>query len=168
MDIAQETIKSIVNKASNGEINIPMFQRKFQWKATQVRDLAESLYKKYPIGVILFWKTDSEVTPKTTKKPNSHWIVDGQQRVSSFCILFGEKPYWWPSTKDWEDKIKKMDVMINIETQEIGLSNPLRKKDPRWISFRDILKLNNENEVEVLAERISKKLQSDIITFGMF
>ena len=56
MDIAQETIKSIVNKASNGEINIPMFQRKFQWKATQVRDLAESLYKKYPIGVILFGK----------------------------------------------------------------------------------------------------------------
>jgi uncharacterized protein with ParB-like and HNH nuclease domain len=34
---------------------VPEFQRGFVWKATQVGDLAESLWLDYPIGNVLIW-----------------------------------------------------------------------------------------------------------------
>ena len=161
MEISNESVKSLVKKASNGEINIPIFQRDFKWKPSQVRDFAESLYRKYPIGLILFWKLDMDITPKTTKSSNPYWIVDGQQRVSSLCILFGEKPYWWPSAKDWDEKKKKYEVMINLENEKIGLANPLRKKDPKWISIREILNVKEEKELKTIAKKLSKETSLD-------
>jgi uncharacterized protein with ParB-like and HNH nuclease domain len=48
MAYASVTIKDIVERSINHKWSIPEFQRGFVWKATQVRDLIESLWLNYP------------------------------------------------------------------------------------------------------------------------
>ncbi len=43
-----------------GDIAIPEFQRAFEWDAKRVAELADSLYKGYPIGMLIFWEKEDE------------------------------------------------------------------------------------------------------------
>jgi len=49
---------------------LPEFQRQYVWRKDQAKMLLSSLAKDYPVGALLFWKTDNppelkyEVTPK--------------------------------------------------------------------------------------------------------
>ena len=51
-------VREIVDHAIGHTWSVPEFQRGFVWKATQVRDLAESLWLDYPIGNVLIWNSD--------------------------------------------------------------------------------------------------------------
>jgi uncharacterized protein with ParB-like and HNH nuclease domain len=104
-------IKEIVDKAIAHEWSVPEFQRGFVWKATQVRDLAESLWLNYPVGSILIWDSRAQkksVEPKnvTDAQSPSLWLVDGQQRTTALCILAGRKPYWWTDGQRWNELVK--------------------------------------------------------------
>jgi len=57
MAYEQIKIRDIVDRGVNHTWSIPGFQRGFVWKATQVRDLAESLWYDYPIGSLLVWNS---------------------------------------------------------------------------------------------------------------
>jgi len=39
---------------------LPEFQRGYVWNRDQVRGLMHSLYRKYPVGGLLVWKTKTE------------------------------------------------------------------------------------------------------------
>jgi hypothetical protein len=47
----------------------------------------------------------------------TEWIVDGQQRIVSFCILYRKKPYWL-RPEDWNYIVTKNKVKINILTDD--------------------------------------------------
>jgi uncharacterized protein with ParB-like and HNH nuclease domain len=66
-------INEIVDKAIAHEWSVPEFQRGFVWNATQVRDLAESLWLNYPVGSILIW--DSRGRKKSVEPKN---VTDAQ------------------------------------------------------------------------------------------
>lgn len=51
------SIRKIISQISNGTIRIPSFQRGFVWEPDDVAFFMDSLYKQYPIGVILLWRT---------------------------------------------------------------------------------------------------------------
>src|SRR6266576_470112 len=112
--MAYEQIKllELVDRAVEHKWSIPEFQRGFVWKSTQVRDLAESLWYDYPIGTLLVWKSDGGAEELIAKdsQPPSLWVVDGQQRSTALCILFGRKPYWWASADEWNKTVSKYDV----------------------------------------------------------
>lgn len=76
-------------------IQIPAFQRSFVWKPQDIRYLLDSIYRGYPIGSFIFWRT-------TRKLPRSRmvgdiefacddlregteiaYVLDGQQRITS-------------------------------------------------------------------------------------
>src|SRR5438045_2443081 len=67
------------------------FHRDFVWKSTQVRDLAECLWLEYPIGSLLVWNSQQpeERIVRDAQRPTL-WVVDGQQRATALCLLFGE------------------------------------------------------------------------------
>ena len=88
-------ISDLVQAAKNGEYDIPEFQREFIWRPIQVADLADSLSRGYPIGCLVVWKPVKE----GEKVP--FYVVDGQQRMTALCIMFGERPSW-KETKEWE------------------------------------------------------------------
>ena len=79
-----------VDKSS---IQIPPFQRSFVWSAREIVDLLDSIYKGYPIGSFIFWKTQKRL-PRHREiggeklndiAPGSliDYIIDGQQRITS-------------------------------------------------------------------------------------
>lgn len=58
-------INDIIANVLNGNIRIPSFQRGFVWDADRVAHLMDSIYKGYPFGSLLFWRTK---TPLTTER----------------------------------------------------------------------------------------------------
>jgi hypothetical protein len=122
-------VKAIIQDAASGNWNIPEFQREFEWKHEQVAMLCKSLYEDLPIGMFTVWNTQSynepQTPPPTGKKPL--WIVDGQQRITAFCILTGSKPNWMGNT-EWEDAFNKKRIFLNINQDgEATLGRPTRK-----------------------------------------
>ena len=80
-------VHEAVRNAVEGKWDAPIFQRGFIWKPRQLRDLADSLYRDYPIGSLLLWED-----PVARSK---YWVADGQHRLISLCLLFGATPFWW-------------------------------------------------------------------------
>jgi hypothetical protein len=58
---AEATVEELVSKIERGELRLPEMQRRYVWRSTRVRDLLDSLYRGYPSGAILIWKTDEPV-----------------------------------------------------------------------------------------------------------
>ena len=55
------TIKKLIERISSGDIRIPAFQRDYVWESDQVSFLLDSIYKEFPIGTIILWKTDNRL-----------------------------------------------------------------------------------------------------------
>lgn len=85
-----------------GEIKIPRFQRGYVWEKSKVVKLLNSIYSQYPIGSFFLWsapqnynlfvKEYPELELNTDKEhPVYHFILDGQQRISSlYAALKGK------------------------------------------------------------------------------
>lgn len=94
-------LEDLLVEIANGEYKIPIFQREFVWKTSQMIELFDSILKGYPIGSLLFWntkgyKTKDEIGPYTLKKENSNarYVLDGFQRISTlFGVLTNPKEY---------------------------------------------------------------------------
>ncbi|MCC0011796.1 MAG: DUF262 domain-containing protein [Sphingomonadaceae bacterium] len=85
-------ISSLIEDIDMGKIGLPELQRPFVWPNVNVRDLFDSLYRGYPAGFLLFWKTGAEgglksigTGPKQSVPELA--IVDGQQRLTSLYAV---------------------------------------------------------------------------------
>lgn len=86
-------------KAKNYQI--PTFQRNVVWEQENVKKLWDSIYKFYPLGSILIWKTDlklqnhrqiggHQITDANFSRTEYQYILDGQQRTTSLLTsLYG-------------------------------------------------------------------------------
>jgi len=80
---------------------IPTFQRNVVWAQENVKKLWDSIYKFYPLGSILIWKTDlklqnhrqiggHQITDTNFSRTEYQYILDGQQRTTSLLTsLYG-------------------------------------------------------------------------------
>lgn len=173
--MAYESVKvyDIVDRAVSHKWSIPEFQRGFVWTSTQVRDLAESLWEKYPIGSFLLWNSQGPTQTRSSidaMQPGL-WVVDGQQRATALCILHGRKPYWWPDGGNWDATLRKYDIRFDIDAKKppyFWVANAaIRKvKENRYIPLSSILVLDLEKEADVqtlssLASTIKKEKLCD-------
>src|SRR3989344_7920286 len=150
-----QKIHDLVDSAVGHELSVPEFQRGFVWKPTQVRDLAESLWLEYPIGSLLIWQnqtTAEERIVRDAQRPNL-WLVDGQQRATALCVLFGRKPYWWPTAEGWDKTMKRYDIRFDIEAKEAPFfqvaNAAIRKaKGNRRIKLSELLVLDTAKETD--------------------
>ncbi len=108
------TVGEAVEHAVNGTWSLPSFQRRFIWTPNCVLDLAESLWRDYPIGSLLIWERARD---GAAGKGTVSLIVDGQHRLTSLCILFGEKPLWWSGRKpeEWDKIVRRCEVWFDLE-----------------------------------------------------
>jgi len=91
-------ISQVIEKVLSGQIRIPTFQRGFVWDADKVAVLMDSLYKSYPIGSLLFWRTRSRLRferdlgpfrlPGVDPDYPIDYVLDGQQRITSIFGVF--------------------------------------------------------------------------------
>lgn len=92
------SIRKIIERISSGEIRIPSFQRGYVWDSDAVAFFIDSLYKGYPIGSVLLWTTREKLTnerdlghfvlPEPKKEYPIHYVLDGQQRLTSIFSVF--------------------------------------------------------------------------------
>lgn len=112
MEFQHYSIRKILDSVVSGEIRIPAFQRGFVWEMDRVAYLLDSIYKGYPFGSLLFWRTKQQLLTErklgTFTLPDPQvdypidYVLDGQQRLTSVFTVFQTdlKPEMNP---DWAD-----------------------------------------------------------------
>jgi uncharacterized protein with ParB-like and HNH nuclease domain len=55
--MAAPSISDLIKEIKVGELVLPEFQRGYIWTTEQVKNYTRSLYRKYPTGHFLIWKT---------------------------------------------------------------------------------------------------------------
>jgi hypothetical protein len=169
MGLEQATAREIVEKAVGHKWGIPEFQRGFVWTPQKVRDLADSLWRGYPVGSYLVWYSQDDVEPKVHEDQASPgaWLVDGQQRTTALCILLGRKPYWWEG--QWNETIGRHDIRFDVLAEDepfFSLRTAAMKGAAarRWVSVREVLDADDDQ----LAEAINKLLGDLELPAGKF
>jgi len=159
--MADDKLLEIVTRASEGEYYIPEIQRVqgFVWKPEQVRKLCDSLYRGYPISVLLLWSNKDYAQPYKGSPNNVRqplWIIDGQQRITSLCLLFGQKPYWY-GPEEWTDLQKKHKVLLNINETDGKTQFSGRHPKEGWkaVPVPKILSKKNEEEIADLSKEVA-------------
>lgn len=153
MAYEQTKLLELVERAVNHRWSIPEFQRGFVWKPTQVRDLAESLWLDYPIGSLLVWNSGHQAEERVAVDSHrpSQWLVDGQQRTTALCVLFGRKPYWWSSADEWNKTVKRYDIRFDVDAKEprffwVANAGIRKAKGSRYVRLSDLLVLDTQKE----------------------
>jgi uncharacterized protein with ParB-like and HNH nuclease domain len=91
-------LRKVIERIRDGAIRIPGFQRKFVWEPDRAALLMDSIFKGYPFGSVLLWRTRTELkTEKTVggfalpapeKDYPIDYVLDGQQRLTSVFATF--------------------------------------------------------------------------------
>lgn len=114
------TIKKLIDRISSGDIRIPAFQRDFVWEPDQVAFLLDSIYKGFPIGTVILWKTENRLNsekrlgcfelPPPRKDYPVNYVLDGQQRLTSLFSVF--QTDLEPASDEW------VDIYFDMHAQE--------------------------------------------------
>ena len=118
----------------------PPYQRPMQWKAREVRDLLDSVYRGFPIGQLLFWKKEAPASrisfgPVSVDAPHmtqALWIIDGMQRLVSLIAVLLHPPY---------NEGPRDDFVLYFEPQEEAFVRPRAKAEPltHWVPMNIVL-----------------------------
>lgn len=117
------TIKKLMERISSGDIRIPAFQRNYVWEPDQVSFLLDSIYREFPIGTVILWKTDNRLNsekrlgyfelPEPQKDYPVNYVLDGQQRLTSLFSVF--QTDLTPVSDEWVDIYFDMLAVDNIQ-----------------------------------------------------
>jgi len=150
------TINELITEIEKGKIGIPKgIQRGFVWKSNRVLKLLDSIYKNYPIGIIVLWKISeselsAEISTSIIKTDSStipeYLVVDGLQRLISFVLI--SKGSAKVIDIGGEYREKRINLYFNPEREEFSL----RKYGDKWLKVPEILARPDE-----LVDKISDK-----------
>jgi hypothetical protein len=158
------SIGRVVKEAVIGKLDIPEFQREFVWTKDQVKELLDSLIKGYPIGSLLIWDLNEYTSGKHVfEERTKDWIVDGQQRIVSLCLIMSRRPYWM-DVDEWNNLLNRYRIKINVLTLEVALESPALKKDPTWIYPQEIFNAEREEDLEKIATELSSNINEKLFT----
>lgn len=146
--MTDQPIRTLLQDIDLKRIGLPEIQREFVWSEQKAKDLIDSLYKKFPVGVILLWRPDKvenfrllESQDSTSKVPD--WLIlDGQQRLTSLGQI-----------KDGEIK-----VLFNIDDESFQIENRGIVTDPHWIRIDEIWTKGTATLAKDLAGKLSLSL----------
>ena len=133
-------VSTVLDQIDIGSIALPEFQRGFVWNREQVRKLMYSLYRKFPVGILLVWVTKSEgasargdaaLQPGVVKL-----LLDGQQRITTlYGIIRGRPPkFFYGNEKAFTG------LYFNLEDEIFEFYAPAKMKgNPMWFNVNDLM-----------------------------
>lgn len=167
-------ISEALDSIRKRDIVLPEFQREFVWSLEQAKQLLLSLFRGYPVGGLLIWKTDQPPILKNIDKlPEKlgtvQVLLDGQQRMTTLHMLItGEIPAYYTTTDITNDP---RDLYFNLETADFQYYQASKMKDdPMWCRVIDCFsnppkvfqlaqtRTSDPNNIVVLAERLNDHL----------
>lgn len=157
MAVATITIRQLLQRITDGEIRIPAFQRDFVWEPDRVQFLMDSIFKGYPIGTVLFWRTkeklsyDRDLGPFTLPDPKKQYpidyVLDGQQRLTSIYSTFQNELKQNPVTT-----VKWVDIYFDLTATASA-------QDSQFVALEP---------AEVKAHHVPLRILFDVAEFGKF
>ena len=148
-------IREYLDDIRKRDIVLPEFQREYVWNREQAKQLIVSLYKQYPIGSLLLWKTDS---PPELKNVNTipdklgtvRVLLDGQQRLTTLHMLMsGDIPAYYTEE---EIETDPRNLFFHLETADFQYFQQSRMAgEPMWKRVVDCFSDNTIN-VMVIAD----------------
>jgi len=171
MALQNKTINELLTDIERGRIALPDMQREFIWDNSQIRDLADSLYKNHPIGMVLLWQTNPDdnvpitAIDDTTKEISNYGelVIDGQQRLTSLLLI--KKGLIFKGAKE-----RNIKLLFNPFEEKFELEIPPLKNKPDWFSVTKVIKegpfsvVNREklkqigwddNKIDIALEKLS-------------
>lgn len=128
-DVNQHLIETLLAWVRSGEIAIPEIQRPFVWKPSKVRDLLDSLYKGYPVGYLIAWKSPNVKLKDGSQSAGKRILIDGQQRVTALrAAVLGE-----PVVTQTYDR-RRIRVAFHPLLERFEIPTAIIDRDPSWIS----------------------------------
>ncbi|RWX72688.1 MAG: hypothetical protein Metus_0765 [Candidatus Methanosuratincola subterraneus] len=173
LERTDKPVSVLLEELRKGELGLPEIQRGYVWNGPQARDLVDSLYREYPSGLILLWKSEGlplVLRPPEIQKPTgrrSKKRRDGKlplvlrppeierntnEKVPSYLILDGQQRLT-SLAKIIDPYNKDINVYFNVEREEFQLYSSKIKSDPLWVSVKEVL---NKGSVKVWKELKSK------------
>lgn len=130
----------LVDDLINGGIKIPDLQRDFVWSDEKVRQLAESMLKGYPIGMLTFFNMG-----------NISYVLDGQQRLLSLVLI--KKGV--VSLRN--ERQKTVNLWFNVNDGSIKVTRSVRRPGIEWVNVPSVLD-KKKQEIPDLARKIEEEL----------
>lgn len=119
------SIYELINEIDHEDIVLPAIQRDFVWDESRIELLLDSIFRGYPVGIVLLWETYTPIQFRTfdrhhvpggiykfddnKKGRRMKLVLDGQQRLSSIYVALkgtfnGQRLYYDVlSGRDWDD-----------------------------------------------------------------
>jgi uncharacterized protein with ParB-like and HNH nuclease domain len=154
-------LEDILDDVANGYYKIPVFQREFVWSPAQKLKLFDSLLNGYPIGSLLFWKTEEsyetkdKIGPYTINKqaPEFRYVLDGFQRISTlFGILI--------NPRNFESSNESNDFSIFFDVKENSFSTIKVRRNPNIFSV-NLYKIYDNRELFAYIKELDRQNISD-------
>lgn len=170
-------IKDLINDLERGKIRIPSFQRGFVWEPNRVAYFIDSIYKGFPFGSVLLWRTRNPLRTERNLGPYRlrendpdypiDYVLDGQQRITSIFGIFqtsltaveGERT-------DWTNLFFELDsqesvpfqYLENISTYDKQKFFPLKYvfDSPKYRQHTRNLDERLAQQIDDLVERFAK------------
>ncbi|WP_433165747.1 GmrSD restriction endonuclease domain-containing protein [Kribbella sp. CA-247076] len=136
--MADLSIRKIIEQVTSGAIRIPAFQRGFVWDAERVAYLMDSIYKGYPFGAVILWRTKEKLNSERDlgpfKLPEGQadypvdYVLDGQQRITSIFGVF-QSDLTADGDDTWTNIYFDMEAAADLQESQF-LALPLEEVDP--------------------------------------
>ncbi len=130
--VTQYSVSSLLGFIEAGAIAVPEIQRPFVWRATQVRDLIDSLYNGYPTGYLIIWQNPDVKLKDGGSAVGKKVLIDGQQRVTAMMTaIAGQKIL----TEDYEEKVIRIafNPLAKENEERFAVTTPAHEKSSFWI-----------------------------------
>jgi uncharacterized protein YaaQ len=134
-------ITELIDDIRKLNVVLPEFQREYVWSREQAKQLMVSLVREYPVGSLLFWKTDQPPELKNIdelpeKLGTTQVILDGQQRLTTlYMLITGKIP---PFYVEHDIRYDLRDLYFNLETGEFQYYQASKMKgNPTWCRVID-------------------------------
>ncbi len=137
-EINKFSVETILNWVKSKDVVIPEIQRPFVWKAKQVRDLIDSLYRGYPVGYLIVSRNHDMKLKDGTLSRGQRILIDGQQRVTALMAsVLGSTVL--------DDEYKERSIKIaynpfaNEEDSIFEVQDQSHIKSSKWIEDISVL-----------------------------
>jgi hypothetical protein len=154
--VNQHPIESLLSWVKEGEIAIPEIQRPFVWKPAKVRDLMDSLYKGFPIGYLISWRSQDVHLKDGSKSQGKKILIDGQQRVTALRAAILDE---YIITKNY--KKRKIKIAFNPITERFEVQSAAIRKDKAWIPSINKVFDGTVDQFDLLNNYLEKNPESD-------
>jgi len=186
------SILDIVKRIDSGEMLLPAIQRNFTWKTAQIEKLFNSIAKGFPIGTVILWHIPKNIakdlslyrfdrdyedglnsyTEKNKQSiyantPDLTAVLDGQQRLSSFYVVYYGNVFVKRKEKGKQVR-KKAHLYVNLFSEELDFkfyhegARIKRDENNLWIRFEDIIEKVSKEEVKAFTNKYIDDVLSDL------